>query len=293
MRFDKNKFEFAIFTFFVRVVNKSGYKKIRFYAKVLAFIFYHILRLRRTVVIKNLKTAFPYFDKKKLKQIAYNNYFNIAFTFLEAMLIPNITKEELNKRVNYINKELILEAYNKGKGVFLLTAHFGNWEIGAVAVGAQLGIPINVLVKPQRNKFVSDWMDNMRSTFGNKVIALGTNVREIYKAILDKGIVGVVGDQRGPRENGVRVNFFGQSTSTYPGTAAIALKLKANLITAIIYRKPDYKYDCVFEEINLPKDFTDINEAIKEINQKYMDILEKYVTLYPDQWFWMHNIWKY
>ena len=120
----------------------------------------------------------------------------------------------------------------------------------------------------------------------------GINVKEIYKAIYNKEIVGVVGDQRGPKENGVRVNLFGHSTSTYPGTAAIAIKLKAKLITAMVYRKNDFKYDCVFEEIKLPET-EDIDVAIKEINQKYMNILEKFVTLYPEQWFWMHNIWKY
>lgn len=293
MSFDKNKYEFKIFSFFVWLVRKIGAKNVKYLAKVLAFLFFYILRVRRKVVFKNLLLAFPYFDKQKIKKIAFDNYYNIGLTFLDAMLIPKMTKEEVLENVMPINIEVLEEAIKEEKGIFLLTAHFGNWELGAVSVGARIGLPINVLVKPQRNKLVSDWMDKMRSTFGNKVICLGTNVREIYKAILDKGLVGVVGDQRGPRENGIRVDMFGQSTSTYPGTAAIALKLKAKLITVISYRRPDYKYNCVFEEIDLPKNYTDINDAIKEINQKYMNILEKYVSLYPEQWFWMHNIWKY
>ncbi|HPN39223.1 MAG TPA: lysophospholipid acyltransferase family protein [Melioribacteraceae bacterium] len=292
MLFDKNKFEFSVFSFFVRLVHKIGTQKIKYLAKILAFIFYYVLRLRLKVVKKNLAIAFPYFDKEKINKIAFSNYYNIALTFLDAMFIPKMTKEELINSVNIINNEVLIDAYNQKKGVFLLTAHFGNWEIGAASVGARMNIPINVLAKPQRNKLVSNWMDKMRSSFGNKVILLGANVKEIYKAIYNKEIVGVVGDQRGPKENGVRVNLFGHSTSTYPGTAAIAIKLKAKLITAMVYRKNDFKYDCVFEEIKLPET-EDIDVAIKEINQKYMNILEKFVTLYPEQWFWMHNIWKY
>jgi KDO2-lipid IV(A) lauroyltransferase len=293
MLFDKNKFEYKIFLFFVWVVRKIKIKNNRYLAKFLAIVFYYILRLRRKVVIKNLLLAFPYFDYKKIKKIAFDNYYNIALTFLDAMSIPTMSKSEVINSVNFVNIEVLEEAIKSNRGVFLLTAHFGNWELGAASVGAKLGITVNVLAKPQRNKLVSDWMDKMRSTFGNKVITLGTNVREIYKVISQKGIVGVVGDQRGSKENGVRVNLFGQSTSTYPGTAAIALKLNVKLITAMVYRRPDYKYDCVFEEIELPVEYEDKNDAIKLINQKYMNILEKYVTLYPEQWFWMHNIWKY
>ncbi len=293
MSLDKNKLEYYVFLFFVWFIKKIGTKRIRYLAKFLAILFYYVLRIRRKVVIKNLIKAFPFYDSKKIKQIAFNNYYSAALTFLEAMNIPNLTEEELKEMVNIHNVEVLTEAINANKGVFLLTAHFGNWEISAASAAAQIKIPFYVLAKPQRNKYVSDWMDSMRSKFGNKVITLGTNVKEIYKVILNKGIVGVVGDQRGPKEGGVRVDFFGQSTSTYPGTAAISLKLKAKIIVAITYRRPDYKYDCVLEEIELPENITDTNEAIKEINQRYMSILEKFINLYPEQWFWMHNIWKY
>ncbi len=290
---DKNKFEFTIFKFIVKIVQAIGLEKIRVFAKIIAFIFFYILRIRRDVVFKNLKIAFPYFDRKKLKEIAFKNYYSFALTFLEAMFIPKLTREELHELVSLINIESLLNAHKKENGVFLLTAHFGNWELGAASVGSQINFPITVLAKPQRNTYVSEWMDNMRRSFGNTVSLLGTNVREIYKAISNNGIVGVVGDQRGPKEGGIRVNLFGQSTSTYPGTAAIALKLKAALIICLMCRRPDYKYNCIFEEIPLPENYSTIEEGIKEINQKYMEILEKYINLYPEQWFWMHNIWKY
>ncbi|MFH0733565.1 MAG: lysophospholipid acyltransferase family protein [bacterium] len=290
---DKNSFEFAIFKFAIKIVNIIGLKNIKYFAKFLAAIFYHVLRIRRDVVIKNLQTAFPFYDSKKLREIAFNNYFSFSLTFLEAMFIPSLTLKQLHEYVIPESIEIMQNAYKKGRGVILLTAHFGNWELGAASIGSQLNIPITVLAKPQRNIYVSDWMDKMRQTFGNKVTLLGTNVREIYKVLLNKGIVGIVGDQRGPKEGSVRVKLFGQSTCTYPGTAAIALKLKSPIIVTLCYRRPDYKYNLLFEEIDLPENYSSTEEGIKYINQKYMEILEKYINLYPEQWFWMHNIWKY
>lgn len=290
---NKNDFEFTIFSFAVKLVNSIGLKNIRYFAKFLAALFYHVLRIRRDVVFKNLHAAFPFFDGKKLKDIAFNNYYSFALTFLEAMFIPKLMRKQLDEFVIAENIDVMQKAYNKGRGVILLTAHFGNWELGAASIGSQLNIPINVLAKPQRNPLVSEWMDNMRQTFGNKVTLLGTNVREIYKVLSNKGIVGIVGDQRGPREGGIRVKLFGQSTVTYPGTAAIALKLKTPIVVTITCRRPDYKYSCIFEEIELPENYNSSEEGITYINQKYMEILEKYVNLYPEQWFWMHNIWKY
>ncbi len=52
MLFDKNKFEYKIFLFFVWVVRKIKIKNNRYLAKFLAIVFYYILRLRRKVVIK-------------------------------------------------------------------------------------------------------------------------------------------------------------------------------------------------------------------------------------------------
>ena len=102
----------------------------------------------------------------------------------------------------------------------------------------------------------------------------------------------MVGDQRGPRD-GIRVNYFNQPTLTFPGFAILALKKKVPILVALSRRDSKGKYIIDITEIgfdNLPENNQD---AIKELNQRYMAIVEDAVRKSPEQWLWMHNIWKY
>ncbi len=288
---DKNKFEYIIFITIVKVVNIFGITKVKYLAKLLAALLYYIIPIRKKIVIHNLSKAFPNYSLKELKLIAYKNYLSFSTMLLEFMCIPKLSKNKLHLLVKCENLNLVLSKLNQNKGVIILTAHFGNWELGGVSFGSQLGVPLNVLVKPQRNLLVSQWLDDTRESFGNKVIKLGASVRDIYSVLKKNGIVAVVGDQRAP-EDSMRVDFFNQSTAVYTGTAAISLKIESPILMMLTIRQPDYTYKIVMKEIKVD-DNSAVEDKIKQINQKYMSILEKFIRENPDHWFWMHNIWKY
>ena len=139
---------------------------------------------------------------------------------------------------------------------------------------------------------MANWLNKLREKFDNYEIPLGTSVRELYKAIKSKKAIGIVGDQRGKRD-GIIVNFFGRKTATFPGTAAIALKLRCPVMVLLCARKKDGQYVGMVQELNFD-DLQDSSEPnVIEFNQRYMNILEEAIRKYPEQWFWMHNIWKY
>jgi KDO2-lipid IV(A) lauroyltransferase len=105
-------------------------------------------------------------------------------------------------------------------------------------------------------------------------------------------MVGIVGDQRGTRD-GVKIQFFGQDTYTFPGTAAMALRTGCPVIVILCPRQSDGTYKSVVQEIKHSTFKGNEEEKIRQFNQKYMTILENCIKEYPEQWFWMHNIWKY
>ncbi len=194
--------------------------------------------------------------------------------------------------VDCSNPELIVEKYKEGKGVILLSSHFGNWEFGAISIAIQTQLPFSVIVKPLRNPLVYEWMNKARTKFGNEVVPLGISIRKTYQTLKEKKIVAMVADQRGPAE-GVRVDFFGKKVSVYTGPAALAIKTGAPLICGLAIRDKDYKYKMVLVEIsqqNLPDGE---EEKILEISQRYTSYLEKVIRENPEQWLWMHNRWKH
>jgi len=269
-----------------------GLQKARKFSLVVAFVFYYLIPIRKTTVLKNLRLAFPKWDENKIKKTAWENYKSIAVTFIEILSLENLSTAELINAVNCPNKNLIIDKFNEGKGVILLSAHFGNWEFVALSVSLQIGIPFSVIIKPQSNKFVSDRMNKYRTKWGNKIVPLGISVRTTYQELKSKNIIAMVADQRGPA-GGMRVNLFGIPSAAYDGPATLAVKTGAPMIYGISIRQADYSYLLVLEEVDMSNLPSNDEEKIKEITQRHTSILERVIRQHPEQWFWMHNRWKY
>ncbi len=287
-----DRIEYLIFIFFSFLFKLIGIRSSRKISSVLAFIFFYIIPVRKDTTIENIARAFPEYSEGRVRKIAYGSYKSFAVALIEILFIPWMKREEVEKAVKCSNLDFVLKKYNEKKGILLISAHFGNWEYMAVSIGAQLKIPLYVVVKPQRNIFVTGWLDRMRTLWGNKIVPLGISIRQIYKELKDKNIIAMVADQRGPAE-GIRVNFFGRRTSVYPGPAILALKTGCPILYGISVRQPDFSYRTEFYEISTDNLPADEEEKIIEVNQRMFDYLESCVRKYPEQWLWQHKRWKY
>jgi KDO2-lipid IV(A) lauroyltransferase len=290
---DKNKIEFFLWKFFTKIVHIIGFNRIHKFARLFSFVFFYLIPIRKDVVISNLKKAFPEKSEQEIKKIAFENYVSIGITFMEIMAFRKMSAKEITELVDVNNLELALEKVNAGNGTILLTAHFGNWELGALFMGLALNKQIDVLVKPQRNKLVAKWMSEVREKFGNKEVPLGISIRALYKTLINGGVIGIVGDQRGKKEDGVIVNFFNQPTTTFKGFAALGIKNKVPTVLVFSLRLPNGKFRIDIDEINYDNLTGTLEEQIKELNQRYISKLEAVIREHPEQWLWMHNIWKY
>ena len=289
----QNKAEYLLLTFISNLFFLLKSINRHLPSKILSFLLIHIFPLRKEVILKNLHIAFPHLKPAELNKLLINVYRSSAKTLVEVIFFRKFSETEILKLITFENFEIVEKKIEEKRGLILLTAHYGNWELGALAVGLQVkGSKLNVLVKQQRNPYVTEWLNEMRTRFGNLAVPLGASVRNIYKVLQQRGVVGVVGDQRGPKD-GLRVKFFNRDTAVYPGTAAIALKLNVPIVFAITVRDDKDKYIMYFEELNYDDVEGSLEEKIQQINQRYMRKLESYIEKHPEQWFWMHNIWKY
>jgi KDO2-lipid IV(A) lauroyltransferase len=287
-----DKIEYIIFIAFSFLFKLCGIKLSRKFSSVLALTFFYLIPIRKKTTIENLSNAFPEYSPNKIKQIAFRSYKSFAIALIEILFIPWMKREDIINSIKCSNINMVREKYNENKGMILLTAHFGNWEFMALSLGLQAGLPFSVVIKTQRNTLVSDWLNRMRSKWGNKTVPLGISIRQIYKELKDKNIVAMVADQRGPSD-GVRVNFFGRKTAVYSGPAVLALKTNAPILYAISVRQPDSSYTCEFNEIKTNGLPENEEHKIIELNQRMSDFLEGYIRKYPEQWLWMHKRWKY
>lgn len=288
----KNIFEYILFLFFSLLCRILGLQLSRKFSTLITFIFFYVIPIRKEVVFDNLKHAFPDLSEKEIKNIAYGSYKSFAITLVEILYLPRINKEQIKDVVKINNLELVDRKEKEKNGVILLTAHFGNWEYFAISTGLNLNKNLSVIVKSQRNPYVNDWMNKARTRLINEVVPLGISIRNIYQVLLNKGLIGLVADQRGPEES-IKLDFFGRKTSVYTGPAILSLKMNSPIIYGVAVRQPDYSYKVNFIEIS-KEDLPDNYEGkVKVLSERLLMHLEESIRKNPDQWLWMHKRWKH
>jgi KDO2-lipid IV(A) lauroyltransferase len=185
-----------------------------------------------------------------------------------------------------------MDAYKKGKGVIILTAHFGNWELLAQCSTVKLGFPLNVVVKTQSNPLINQTINKRRLLFGNRTIPMETSLREILRALRNGEAVGLVADQAAPKEN-VPIEFFGTMVPTHQGPSAFCLKMGCPMVAAFTVRQPDGTYDAFLQEVPSQDLQGDNEENVIELTRRHVKITEDFIRKHPDHWMWQHKRWKH
>ena len=240
----------------------------------------------------NLKIAFPDLNADKIKEISFKVYKSFSIFLIEILVFPKFKGKIFERELEFSDPDLVVNKFNEGNGLIILSAHFGNWELIPPAIGVQLNLNGLTIVKPLRNPYVDKWMNNLRTRFGNEIIPLGLSLRKTYKALKEKKMIGIAADQRGPEE-GVKVQFFNTEVPVYSGPSVLALKTGAPILSLLAVREKDFRYKIFVKEINrsnLPENF---DEAVVELTQRHTFHLENMIKSYPEQWFWMHKKWKH
>ncbi|MBK7630752.1 MAG: lysophospholipid acyltransferase family protein [Ignavibacteriales bacterium] len=288
----KNYLEYILFLLLSYLCRFLGLNLSRKFSSLISFFFFYLLPIRKDVVFNNLKNAFPEKPPGQINKIAYGSYKSFAITLVEILFLPWTSDEQIKKVVNFNNFHLIDKKEQEKNGVILLSGHFGNWEYCAISVGAQLNKKLSVIVKPQRNPLVNDWMNRARTKWTNEVVPLGASIRNVYTVLMKKGIVAMVADQRGP-EDSIKLEFFGRKTAVYTGPAVLSLKMNVPILYGITIRQPDLSYHSEIVEIDREKLPDDYDEKVKVLSERMLKYLEDVIRKHPEQWLWMHRRWKH
>jgi KDO2-lipid IV(A) lauroyltransferase len=287
----KNYLEFIVFKFFVLLARLLPFKIVQRLGKLFGIFMFNFIPYRKKVALENLKKSFPEKSDEEIRRILKLAYVNLGITFFEFMGFANLKISDFDGFVKLENFDVVVEALKKGKGLILMSGHFGNWELGAIATGIKIGKPLNVIVKKQRNKFVDREINKWRCWFGNKVISMEKAFRESLRILSEGGIVALLADQSAPKE-GLYVNFLGRPASTFTGPAIMSIRTGAPIVVGFAIREENYGYRIVFEKIDFtPSENED--ENIIKLTQLHTSMLEKYIRLYPDHWLWFHRRWKH
>jgi len=291
---------------------KFKYRRYYLYylGRVLAFIFY-IIPLRvglciagimgriaswalpryRNIAIENLRFAFGREKtESQIRGIACKVFENLAKNAVELINFPKINEQNFDRIVKLENRQILDKAFEKGGGIIILTAHFGNWELLAAALRLA-GYPGVTLGRKIYFDRYDKFLNRLRKIHDVNVIYRDESPRKMLKVLRENRILGIVADQDMDSAEGVFVDFFGHSAYTAVGPTVLARASGAALIPALIVRK-NGRHSLVIEKPVELVDTGDKDKDLVENTRRWTSVIESYARRYPEQWVWMHRRWK-
>ena len=259
-----------------------------FIAEALGRISYYFVHGAREVLRENLRNAFGDWSERELSECVRCNFVQFGKFLADFFYTSKLDSQNINRVVEIENKEYIDEAFAKRRGALALSAHLGNWELGAVTV-ALLGYKISVIALSHEEEKVDAIFVKQRESKGVNVIPLGKAGRAM-RALLHGEMVAILGD-RDVTSQGIKMPFFGKQAIFPRGMPVLAVRTGANILPCFMIRQRDNRHKLFFEKPFCADLSKNTGETEREILVKWIKMLEKYIMLYPEQWFMYHRMW--
>jgi len=259
-------------------------------------LMYRVLPLRRRVILENLRRVFgDATPAAEIERLAQAHYAHLGRLLGEFLRFPWLSAERRRAMVRVDNLDALIAALEQGKGVLILTGHFGSFEV-ATAAGLDSYPQARGRFWFVRRPVKSEWLDALltrrfrRAGFG--VLPKRAGLEAILDKLAAGDLVVFPFDQHAGRKEGVLVEFFGHPAGTFRSLAVIALTTGAPVVPASSWREPDGSHVLRFEQPLAPIEDPDTNEAIRRNTRAYNAALELMIVRRPEQWWWVHRRWK-
>jgi KDO2-lipid IV(A) lauroyltransferase len=247
-----------------------------------------VLRLRRRVLLSNLAAALPLSTRVQRLRLARGVYRHLGRVALEYFQLARLKVERARALIGAQNLQRLQSCLSRGRGVLVLSAHLGNWDLLACSA-ALCGIRVNVITRRIKNRALDQFWMGRRARCGVRLLPAEGSAKSVMRALRRNEIVVFVLDQHAP--GGEVVPFFGRPAATSSSLARVARASRAPVVPAFMPRRGE---DYVAELLDpLPEFRTgDRSKDLRAATQCYSSVIERLVRQYPTQWLWVHRRWK-
>jgi KDO2-lipid IV(A) lauroyltransferase len=243
----------------------------------------------------NLRIAFPEWSDAKRRRVLRESLANVGRSLAELALVQGAHREQVlsGVRIEGLGNLEIARARSGCKGVIVLTAHAGAWELAGMAAG-QLGLPLSVVHRRFENPQVEAMVRRWREGSGMQLLPMGRALTGVTRALRRGDSVLMLIDQDAPRSEAVFADFFGVPAATLSAPAAIAMRTGASVVPACVVREGTGARHVVRLGEPLALEKGDVSDSrCLEANVAAMNgAVEAIVRAAPGQWSWLHRRWR-
>lgn len=244
------------------------------------------------IAVENLRFAFPEWSDEERRRVAHAVYGHFGAVLLDILWMAHRTPAEVAALVDeVVGAEHVERALGAGRGVVLVTAHVGNWELHGLAHGHRFGA-IGVVARPLDNPELDQRLCAFRVRGGNTVIYKKRALAQVLRLLRENRGIALLIDQNVQESDGIFVQFFNRPAATTTVAAALAVKTGAALLPCRTELRADGRYRLLYDA---PLDVAgegDKQAEIARLTQDLTRVIEGWIRDAPTQWLWIHRRWK-
>ena len=250
----------------------------------------HLLRSRGAMARRNLRAAFPEKSDAEIRAIEKECWRHFGRELVMYIRAQRMSLDEIRTQVEFVNSHIVDEGLANGHGVILISAHFGSWEIGGLAL-MSLVRNVRTVARALDNELLERDLAQIRSRTGAEVIDRRHAARPLMKALSENAMVVLLPDQAVQPREGILVPFLGRPAWTTPAPAKMAAHHGSTIVFAFcIPGKNGHRLE--FEQSIRVDQLTDAERDPAALTARINDVISRRIASRPELWLWMHDRWK-
>jgi KDO2-lipid IV(A) lauroyltransferase len=252
---------------------------------------YYLLRTDRRTTVNNLRFIFGNeWDEKKIRAVSRAVFRSKGKNLFDAVHLGAAKADIFDGIVSHDSLYDIAQANGRGKGIVVITAHLGCFEM-LLHLFARRGLSCFAVGRAFKIPGVDEAVRKIRSGPDIEYIDRSESSRKIVRLLRQGRVMGVLIDQDTNVE-GVFADFLGHPAFTPSSAVRFAMRLGIPIFVAVTARVAGDKHHVYVSEELIPVNTGDINADLVTNIRRINDIIGNYIRKHPEQWVWMHERWK-
>lgn len=271
--------------FFLKVISRFPLSFLQLLTSCIAILLYSFNSSLKRITGINLKLAYPELDETAYQSLIKKSLKSQCLTYIKSIKCWGMPLEyNLNQIKNIYGEQHLTEALANKKGVIVVVAHLGCWEL--LNAWLNLHAAPMIMYKPNKHKAVDRFMLEALQRLNATLVPTDENgVRAIFKHLKQGGLTVILPDHLPKASGGIYSEFLGQKTLSTTLVSKLASKTQCNIVGLSCIRDETSGFNVycspLFDQI-LSKD---LQTSVDSLNQN----LESMINVAPEQHVWSYK----
>jgi KDO2-lipid IV(A) lauroyltransferase len=284
------RLEYIVYRLIAGAVRRMSEERVYRWGARLGAFSRRVLRSRDRLAMRNLRAAFPSKGERELRETLDQSWRDFGWEMLEFVRAQGYSLDELVERCPFFGADILAAARARGKGTILISAHYGGWEIGGLALMAHVN-DVRTVARPLDNELLESDLAASRARTGAEVVDRRRAARALMRGLAENAVIVLLPDQAVQPREGVLVPFMGRKAWTTDAPAKLALRTGATIVFAFCI--PDRtRHRLEFEGPIVVDELNESERNPTALTERINNVISRRIATHPELWLWMHDRWK-